>query len=144
MVLNADFNNISAISMAVTFVGGGNWGTWRKPDLPQVTDKLYQIMLYTMPWVGFDLTTLVVTGTDCIGSCATTIRSWPRRPPPIYIYIYIYIYERYPVMSGSLRRLFSNPTLGLGLPLELTAVASIVICWQAHFDLSYNIVKLTA
>jgi hypothetical protein len=26
-------------------------------------------MLYTSPWSGFELTTLVVIGTDCIGSC---------------------------------------------------------------------------
>ena len=35
------------------------------------TDKLYHIMLYQviLAWVGFELTTLVVIGTDCIGSC---------------------------------------------------------------------------
>jgi hypothetical protein len=38
-------------------------------DLPQVTDKLYHIMLYTSPWSRFELTTLVVIGTDYIGSC---------------------------------------------------------------------------
>jgi hypothetical protein len=38
-------------------------------DLSQVTDKLYHIMLYTSPWSGFELTTSVVIGTDCIGSC---------------------------------------------------------------------------
>ena len=29
-------------------------------DLPQATDKLYHIMLYTLPWAGFELTTLLV------------------------------------------------------------------------------------
>ena len=31
MVFNATFNNISAISYLVSFIGGGNRRTWRKP-----------------------------------------------------------------------------------------------------------------
>jgi hypothetical protein len=38
-------------------------------DLPQVTDKLYHIILYTSPRSRFQLTTSVVISTDCIGSC---------------------------------------------------------------------------
>jgi hypothetical protein len=51
---------------------------WRKPeypekttDLPIVTDKLdHIIMLYRvhLTWEGFELTTLVIIGTDCTGS----------------------------------------------------------------------------
>ena len=65
MLLNATFNNISVISWwSVLLVE-------ETTDLSQVTDKLYHIMLYrvNLVRVGFKLRTLVVIGTDCIGSC---------------------------------------------------------------------------
>ena len=48
--------------MVVSFIGGGNLSTQRKPDLLQVTDKLYHIMLCQVHLTreGFELTTLVV------------------------------------------------------------------------------------
>ena len=48
MVFNATFNNILNYIVAVSFIGGVNRKTRRKPptNLSQVTDELYHIMLY--------------------------------------------------------------------------------------------------
>ena len=63
---NITFNNISVISwlsvLLVEETGGPG-------DLSQVTDKLYHIMFHTSLWLRFELTTSVVIGTGCIGSC---------------------------------------------------------------------------
>jgi hypothetical protein len=54
-------------------------------NLLQVTDKLYHTMLYieyTSPWTGFELTTLVVIGTDCIGNCKSNYHTITSMTPP--------------------------------------------------------------
>ena len=63
MVFNATLSNISVISWRSVLVE-------KTIDLSQVTDKRHHIMLYQvhLAWTGFELTTSVVIGTDCIGS----------------------------------------------------------------------------
>ena len=79
MVFNAACKNILCLS--VNFIGGGNR---RKSQTccNSLTNLIKKYFIeYTSPWVGFELTTLVVIGTDCIGSYkfnyhTTTMTPW--------------------------------------------------------------------
>ena len=55
--------------MEVSFTGGGNWNTWRKPQTCH--KSLTKLMFYWVHliWAGFELKTLLEIDTDCIGSC---------------------------------------------------------------------------
>ena len=64
--------------VAVSFIGGGN--PEKTTDLSQANDKLYHLILYTSPRSRFELTTLVVIGTDCIGSCKSNYHTITTTP----------------------------------------------------------------
>ena len=70
------------LSIIFQLYRGGQFYWWRKPeypektsDLPLVTDKLYHI-------TGFKLSTLVVIGTDCIGSHTSNYHKIMTRTTP--------------------------------------------------------------
>ena len=68
MVFNATFNNISVISVAVSW-GWGNRSARRKLETCRKSLTKFITLCsidYTSPWTGFELTTLVVIGTNCI------------------------------------------------------------------------------
>ena len=64
MVLNAPFNNFWVISWRSVFIGEWNQSIRRNPDF-----IAWCCIEYTLPRERFELTELVVIGTDCIGNC---------------------------------------------------------------------------
>jgi len=94
MVFSATFNNISFISWQSVLLVEETGG----PGENHQPVKLYHIMLYTSPWSRFELTTSVVIGTDCIGSCKSnyhtiTSHDWPCFWDDSVLIIYIYIFD---------------------------------------------------
>ena len=63
--------------MDFSFTGGGIRRTWRKPPTcrKSVTNLSHNVVSNTHPRARFELTTLVVIGTDCIGSYISNYHS---------------------------------------------------------------------
>ena len=66
-MLLTHFRQYFSYIMAVRFIGGGNRSK-KITYLPQVTDKLCHMYRVHLAWTGFEPTTWVVIGSDCIGS----------------------------------------------------------------------------
>ena len=106
-------STIFQLCCAVSFIDGGNSDPDITIDLSQITDKLYDIMLYTSLWSKFKLTTLVVIGTGCIGSSKSNYHTVMAVTAPYFIKmltILLYIFKEY---LKSLNRLYDITWFGL-------------------------------
>jgi hypothetical protein len=119
--------------MVVSFIGGGNLE--KTSNLSQVTDKLYHIMLYTLPWSRFELTTSVVKGTDYICGCKLNYHTiTPRRP----LLLLVEMYSFHPVCPSIWKVCTwksSNILYGNFLKLLVLPYYHKKICWSLQqFD----------
>jgi hypothetical protein len=91
MVFNTTFNNISVILWRSILLMEKNRvpGENHRP----VTDKLYHkcCIEYTLQWTRFELTTLVVIGTDCTGSCKSNYHTITTTTAPFLMGMCLYL-----------------------------------------------------
>ena len=88
MMFNATFKNISDISwLPFLLVKETGSSSRKKNNRPAVSHwQIYHIMLHRvhLAWARFELTTLVVIGTDCIGSCKSNYHEITTTTTPLF------------------------------------------------------------
>ena len=103
MVINFTFNNISVIFWRSVLLMEETQYQGKTTDLPQVTDKVYHIMVYTSPWAGFELSTSVVIVTDCTCSCKSNYHTITAttRPPLLLSLVSLYYKLQYNIQYNT-------------------------------------------
>ena len=86
MLFNATFNSISVISWLSVLLVEETCSTWRNHRKSHWQTLCIE---YTSQWVGFELTTLVVIGTDCTDSCKSNYHTKTTTTAPKYNIIII-------------------------------------------------------
>jgi hypothetical protein len=110
MVFNATCNNFSVISWRSDLLveETGEPGENHRPAASHW--QLYPIMLHTSPWSRFELTTSVVIGTDCIGSCKSKYHTITTTTAPrgIILFIIVYQFEDTDVFLSTFCKIYFN------------------------------------
>jgi hypothetical protein len=91
--------------VAISFIGG-NWSIQRNHRPVEVTRKLVSHNVVTSPWTGFELTILVMIGTDCTGSCKSNHHTITTTTAPyikiliLFPYIFNLLAKKYHILRS--------------------------------------------